>query len=228
MLRWRIYTYTGHRRTAAWVGCADISLWLLQFTLQDPFVVSRQALEAWVSEHCINTSLQHAFSTAQFHNVVDDALLTEISTSDIICEHGALDPTMSRDMKLLTPVCGVNSIHFIQDELISPSSIHWIRSLRRPIAHLTPFPKRLTSVGIASLRFSKVILFSFVFPFFDNAWNLEKLYEIEHPKHTALFDELSVIDEDETGYWISKKWCRGSLFYSSTQLLQLTPKKTGN
>jgi len=73
--------------------------------------VSRQALETWVSEHCINSSLQqHASSTEQFHNAVDDARPIEISTSDIICEHGALDPTMSRDMKLLTPVCGVNSI----------------------------------------------------------------------------------------------------------------------
>jgi hypothetical protein len=59
-------------------------------------------------------------------------------------------------------------------------------------------------------------------------WNLEKLYEIEHPKHTTLFDELSVIDEDEIGYWISKKWCKGLLFYFSAQLLQLTPKKIGN
>lgn len=74
--------------------------------------MSRQALEAWVSEHCINSSLQqHASSAEQLHNVVDDARPTEISTSDIICEHGALDPTMSRDMKLLTLVCGVNSIY---------------------------------------------------------------------------------------------------------------------
>ena len=64
--------------------------------------MSRQALEAWVSEHCINASLQqHAHSTE---------LPIEISISDILCEHGALDPTMSRDMKLLTPVCGLNSM----------------------------------------------------------------------------------------------------------------------
>lgn len=68
--------------------------------------MSRQALEAWVSEHCINASLQHVFSTEQLPNL--DARLTEISISDIICEHGALDPTMSRNMKLLTPVCSLN------------------------------------------------------------------------------------------------------------------------
>jgi ubiquitin carboxyl-terminal hydrolase 48 len=73
--------------------------------------VSRQALEAWVSEHCITASLQqHAFPTEQFHNLVDDDRPTEISISDIICEHGALDPTMSRDMKLLTPVCSLISM----------------------------------------------------------------------------------------------------------------------
>ena len=37
----------------------------------------------------------------------------------------------------------------------------------------------------------------------------EKLYEIEHPRYAKQFDDISLVPEDELGYWISKRWCRG-------------------
>lgn len=58
------------------------------------------------------------------------------------------------------------------------------------------------------------------FIFFNKAsLNSEKLYEIEHPKHTKLFNEISAIDETEQGYWISKKWCKGMVFSCSAAIL---------
>jgi len=37
----------------------------------------------------------------------------------------------------------------------------------------------------------------------------EKLYEIEHPRLTKHFEEISNVPDDGFGYWISKKWCKG-------------------
>ena len=43
----------------------------------------------------------------------------------------------------------------------------------------------------------------------------EKLYEIEHPRYAKQFDDISVVPEDELGYWISKRWCRGRFCITS-------------
>ena len=44
---------------------------------------------------------------------------------------------------------------------------------------------------------------------------LEKLYEIEHPRYAKEFDDISLVPEDELGYWISKRWCRGRFSIST-------------
>lgn len=43
----------------------------------------------------------------------------------------------------------------------------------------------------------------------------EKLYEIEHPRYTKQFDDISLVSEDELGYWISKRWCRGRFSFTA-------------
>ena len=47
----------------------------------------------------------------------------------------------------------------------------------------------------------------------------EKLYEIEHPRYVKQFDDISLVPEDELGYWISKRWCRG--WFSITAVCQI-------
>ena len=37
----------------------------------------------------------------------------------------------------------------------------------------------------------------------------ERLYQMEHPRIVSRFDEVSYVDEDEFGYWISKPWLKG-------------------
>ncbi|KAH9951255.1 cysteine proteinase [Amylocystis lapponica] len=36
----------------------------------------------------------------------------------------------------------------------------------------------------------------------------EHLYQVEHPRLVTRFDEVSAVDEDEQGYWISKPWLK--------------------
>ena len=43
----------------------------------------------------------------------------------------------------------------------------------------------------------------------------EKLYEIEHPRYAKQFDDISLVPEDELGYWISKRWCRGRFYITA-------------
>ncbi|PPQ63065.1 hypothetical protein CVT24_005920 [Panaeolus cyanescens] len=66
--------------------------------LEDSLVVSRQALEAYLGEHAILTSLRPLASetdqTAQDEKIV-------LGIDDIVCEHGSLDPLKARDMKLV-------------------------------------------------------------------------------------------------------------------------------
>jgi hypothetical protein len=47
----------------------------------------------------------------------------------------------------------------------------------------------------------------------------EKLYEIEHPRYAKQFDEIALVPEDELGYWISKRWCRGRFCISAVFIL---------
>jgi hypothetical protein len=58
----------------------------------------------------MSSSLQQYAILKPLEQFQDNYRTTEISISDIVCEHGALDPTMSRDMKLLTPVCCLDSM----------------------------------------------------------------------------------------------------------------------
>jgi hypothetical protein len=50
----------------------------------------------------------------------------------------------------------------------------------------------------------------------------EKLYEIEHPRYAKQFDDISLVTEDELGYWISKRWCRGPFTFSTVFILLIT------
>ena len=68
------------------------------YGVQDSIIVSQQALEAWLSTHCIATALPAPETDTTTSRSVD------ISISDILCEHNNLDPKAQK-MKRINLVC---------------------------------------------------------------------------------------------------------------------------
>lgn len=52
---------------------------------------------------------------------------------------------------------------------------------------------------------------------------VERLYQIEHPKVVAAFDEVNDVEEGSEGFWISKSWLKGLLGFSDVNLLRSSP-----
>lgn len=46
----------------------------------------------------------------------------------------------------------------------------------------------------------------------------ERLYQIEHPRLVAQFDEMCDVQQGESGYWISKAWLKGIHHHQFTPL----------
>jgi len=73
-------------------------------------VVGREALELWLSTHCIEAALRQdggissSAGTLDFDNTLHLRGTVTVSNSDIACEHGHLDPMRSKDMKCITAV----------------------------------------------------------------------------------------------------------------------------
>ena len=88
-------------------------------------------------------------------------------------------------------------------------SLHATKFWREQNARSTPLLDLLTYAMIAYQIYSKVRRRSFSFRRFSTFPDPEKLYEIEHPRYAKQFDDTSLVPEDELGYWISKRWCRG-------------------
>jgi hypothetical protein len=89
-------------------------------------------------------------------------------------------------------------------------SLHATKSWRTQNARSIPPSNLLTYAAIAYQIYSKVCCNSLSFwASFSSFPTLEKLYEIEHPRYAKQFDDISLVPEDELGYWVSKRWCRG-------------------
>ncbi|KDR73501.1 hypothetical protein GALMADRAFT_72029 [Galerina marginata CBS 339.88] len=142
--------------------------WAVNNADEDSFVVSRQALDAWLSEHCIQAVLppNDKEPSESSHPI-------SIPLSDIVCEHGSLDPLKSRETKRL-------------------SSQTFNRIVKTTNCTFDPMLKPSDACSICVSNIFK-----------------EKLYEIEHPRYTKRFEKSAIVlDDDEMGYWISKKWCK--------------------
>ncbi|PPQ64679.1 hypothetical protein CVT26_002769 [Gymnopilus dilepis] len=143
---------------------------------EDSVVLSRDALEKWLSQHCLEAAIlkqDPVMTDSRPPDSQEKRLPVVISMPDILCEHGLLDPEKSKEMKCISKRAF--------------DLIHETTSCT-----FEPF-----------LRASDVCdrCMSTIFK--------EKLYAIEHPKHTKLFEELSPLhDDEELGYWISKRWCK--------------------
>ena len=71
---------------------------------KDCVVVSRQALESWLSTHCFTAALRQSSPSADSDSDPPIEANISIACSDIVCEHGFLDPAKANDMKCITRV----------------------------------------------------------------------------------------------------------------------------
>ena len=70
-------------------------------------VLSRDALEKWLSQHCLEASIlkQDPVTTdSRPPDSQDKRLPVVISIPDSLCEHGLLDPEKSKEMKCISKV----------------------------------------------------------------------------------------------------------------------------
>jgi ubiquitin carboxyl-terminal hydrolase 48 len=76
--------------------------------IQDSIIVSQQALEAWLSTHCIAAALPASETDTTTNNDTGsshNSHSVDITISDILCEHNYLDPTKAHKMKRINLVC---------------------------------------------------------------------------------------------------------------------------
>ncbi|KAF8163463.1 hypothetical protein B0H34DRAFT_795175 [Crassisporium funariophilum] len=145
---------------------------------QASVIVSRQALESWLSEHCMEAALSSAGTNtnSEESTPLNPVTLypndTKITISEVLCEHQLLDPMKAKDMKRI-------------------SRLAYDRIMEETGNTFDPLLDASDACGDCVSDLFK-----------------EKLYEIEHPRYTKQFDETCNVPEDEIGYWISKRWCR--------------------
>lgn len=75
--------------------------------IQDSIIVSQQALEAWLSAHCLTAALLPSETDMPTNDdgPTHKSRSVEITISDILCEHNYLDPTKAQKMKRINIVC---------------------------------------------------------------------------------------------------------------------------
>ncbi|KAH9483698.1 Ubiquitin carboxyl-terminal hydrolase 48 [Psilocybe cubensis] len=157
--------------------------WSLHNDSEDSVVVSRQALESWLSEDCVSAMLKESGLDSAVDNpsraksnsptpTKGTELPIVISNADITCEHGLIDPQKFKDIKRIN--------QRMYNEIVNTTNCTFEPLLR---------PHDACSTCVESIF-------------------KEKLYELDHPKQVKQFDEISSVADDELGYWISKKWVK--------------------
>jgi len=134
----------------------------------------------------------------------------DITISDILCEHKYLDPNKAQKMKRINLV-RIPRLSTVRIAINYCISLHAPKSWRQQIACSILLSDLLRYAAIVYQIYSKVLC-DYSFSLFDMSQPSpipEKLYEFEHPRYAKQFDDISLVPEDEIGYWISKKWCRG-------------------
>ncbi|EMD38059.1 hypothetical protein CERSUDRAFT_113204 [Gelatoporia subvermispora B] len=159
--------------------------WTLSSRDEPSVVASRQSLESWISRHLRKRSAPPSASPSAstelptkaaakakaVENDAEDAVY-QISISDIVCEHGRLNPDKAQDMKVIRENA-------------------YQRILSDDGCELVP---KLSQADICDACVKSMFI--------------ERLYQIEHPRQVARFDEISLVEDDQPGYWISKPWAK--------------------
>ncbi|KAF8892462.1 hypothetical protein BD779DRAFT_1770408 [Infundibulicybe gibba] len=142
-------------------------------------IVSRNALELWLSKSCIRATL-HAFNGTEHpdqpiptgDHSLSQTHRTQISLTEIICEHGRLDPQNFNLMKRIS--------HRAYERIVQDT--------------VCEFSPTLTMQDTCRECVERLFR--------------EQLYQLEHPRLVAKFEDASEIDAGNEGYWISKPWLK--------------------
>ncbi|KAJ3775406.1 cysteine proteinase [Lentinula raphanica] len=142
------------------------SSWSVASEDDDCIVVSREALEQWLSVH----SVEDLFSNENTNSPPSPPI--QIPVDDILCTHGRLDHRKADMMKRIS------------------------RTAYTKILKCTNcvFQPALSLDDICSICV-------------EDAFK-ERMYQIEHPRLVAQFNEKANSGNERSGYWISKAWLR--------------------
>ncbi|TBU50715.1 cysteine proteinase [Dichomitus squalens] len=162
--------------------------WNVESRDEECVVVSRQALEAWLSRHVAQPkasktspmtspgpskdAVPKAEETASSTSSEAGPSAVTIPVSDVVCSHGKLDPEKAHDMKVIKAAFH-SRIAGEDDCLLSP---------------------RLTTQDVCATCVQRMFT--------------EKLYQVEHPQLVSQFDDVVALEGDEDGYYISKAWLK--------------------
>jgi hypothetical protein len=161
-----------------------------------------------MTRHFIKPSKDNSSPTPA--SLSEDTVPQTTVMSDILCIHNQLDPTKANSMKRISEV-GL-SLHLLG--CLLTRSTHLRRLTRRSPTHSLLsclFSRPIKSAKLVSRIISTVIhtMSAIIVPWSIHHFDLERLYQIEHPQIVAQFDEVNEMEQDSSGYWISKPWLKG-------------------
>ncbi|KAF8843558.1 cysteine proteinase [Paxillus ammoniavirescens] len=143
--------------------------WQIDSIDEDAVIVSRRALEGWLSKPFEKPKENKSRS----QSVTEDAEVVEVvPVSDILCDHGGLHPNKANNMKRISRKA------YEKFAAREDCDIGLVRS-----------PLDVCEICVRE-------------PF------IERLYQIEHPRLVAQFDEVCDVEQGEPGHWLSKAWLK--------------------
>jgi len=165
-------------------------------------VVSRQALENWLAKPFMKPEEHKSRS----QSVSGDAEIEVLPTPDTLCSHGGLHPHKASNMKRMSRVSenSRHSLRFIKDLLIQKA--YEKLSLREDVGPVRS-PEDVCEICVKESFTGE--LHSHLAPRQLTLVFAERLYQIQHPRSVAQFDEMCDVQQGEPGYWISKAWLKG-------------------
>lgn len=161
-------------------------------------MASKQSLEKWLARN--QTHLPQPDE--------EEEAPEEISLSDILCEHDALDPSKASRMKCINEVSAESAtrIRKLDRKIRVPMRRFWPPDAR---SHL--YSTQATYVQFASQKHIKVRSPWSIerYSGTESPQRIEKRYQQEHPRLVSAFNEVCEVTLDEPGFWISKPWLKG-------------------
>lgn len=141
--------------------------WGVESADEDSVIVSRQALEGWLSKPLTKVKDEKSGPQPPGEEAAEVAIL-----SDILCEHAGLDPRKGHNMKRVSKKA--------YSQLVSRDGFD-NSSVRSPTDVCETCVKELFT---------------------------ERLYQIQHPRIVAEFDNVCDVKPSEAGFWLSKAWLK--------------------
>ncbi|GBE82261.1 cysteine proteinase [Sparassis latifolia] len=155
--------------------------WQLSTRDEDCVVASRQALETWISRHLAKPKKRAASPSES-----DETPSRSFTKSEISDEEGRNIISVS-DI-----VCSHGQI--------DPDKASDMKLITRAAHHrIADDDNCLLVPDLSPLDVCETCV---------SEMFTERLYQIEHPRFVARFDEIAPVAENEEGYWISKQWLK--------------------